>query len=245
MEKNVSNNAGRILNIVNIVYAIMLEFDYHRIVRSGSKVNWSDIPYIWQECFKEAWKSFQEDSRPIGAIVTNDEGEIMARGKSAAFAELSDSVISHNELAHAEMNALLKLDNRVHQKVNSYVLYTTMEPCPVCFGAFYMSGIRNLEYAAKDKYAGSTNLKDTTPYLSRKPIKINGPIAFLEELTILLNVYFDLSRGFTKGDIVQKMMAEDYPRAVELADVWVIEEKLKDYRELEIEEVYRMMLREL
>lgn len=208
-------------------------------------MNWSDIPYIWQECFKEAWKSFQEGSRPIGAIVTNGEGEIVARGKSAAFAELSDSVISHNELAHAEMNALLKLDNRVHQKVKSYVLYTTMEPCPLCFGAFYMSGIRNLEYAAKDKYGGSTNLKDTTPYLSRKPIKINGPIAYLEDFSILLNVYFDLSIGFSKGDMVQRMMAEDYPRAVELADVWYRQGKLRDYQQLGIEEVFQMMLKDL
>jgi tRNA(adenine34) deaminase len=208
-------------------------------------VNWSDIPYIWQECFNEAWKSFQEGSRPIGALVTNSEGEIIARGKSATFAELSDSVISHNELAHAEMNALLKLDNRVHQKVNTYVLYTTMEPCPLCFGAFYMSGIRNLKYAAKDKYGGSTNLKDTTPYLSRKPIRINGPFALLEDLSILLNVYFDLMIGFEKSGPVQKLMAEDYPRVVALADVWFSEGRLIDYRQMVIQEVYQMMLEDL
>lgn len=208
-------------------------------------MKWSDIPYIWQECFKEAWKSFQEGSRPIGALVTNSKGDIVSRGKSATFAELSDSVISHNELAHAEMNALLKLDNRVHQKVNTYVLYTTMEPCPLCFGAFYMSGIRNLEYAAKDKYGGSTNLKDTTPYLSRKPIKINGPFAFLEDFSILLNVYFERMIGFKKGDKVQVMMAEDYPRAVALAEEWFREERLIDYRQMEIQEVYQMMLEDL
>jgi tRNA(adenine34) deaminase len=178
-------------------------------------------------------------------LVTNSENEIVARGKSATFAELSDSVIFHNELAHAEMNALLKLDNRVHQKVNTYVLYTTLEPCPLCFGAFYMSGIRNLEYAAKDKYGGSTNLKDTTPYLSRKPIKINGPVAFLEDLSILLNVYFERMIGFEKGGPVQKLMAEDYPRAIALADVWFSEGRLKDYRQMEIQEVYQMMLEEL
>ncbi|MCM3767690.1 nucleoside deaminase [Neobacillus niacini] len=208
-------------------------------------MNWSDIPYMWQECFKEAWSSFQEGSRPIGALITDSEGEIVARGKSATFAELSDSVISHNELAHAEMNALLKLDNRVHQKVNSYVLYTTMEPCPLCFGAFYMSGIRNLEYAAKDKFGGSTNLKDTTPYLSRKPIQINGPIAFLENFSILLNVYFDQMIGFKRGDKVQKLMAEDYPRAVELAGAWFSGQRLKDFQQLEVQGVYEMMLDDL
>ncbi|MFS0861147.1 nucleoside deaminase [Fredinandcohnia sp. 179-A 10B2 NHS] len=115
-------------------------------------MKWSTIPYIWQQTFEEAWKSCQEGSRPIGSVIVNTDGEIVARGKSAVFGELSGSVIYHNELAHAEMNAMLKLDNRVHKKVNQYVLYTTMEPCPLCFGAFYMSGIKNLAYAAKDKY---------------------------------------------------------------------------------------------
>lgn len=154
-------------------------------------MDWSEIPHIWQECFKEAWKSFQEGSRPIGALVADKEGSIIARGKSAAFNSLTDSVISNNELAHAEINALLKLDNRIHTSRNAYTLYSTMEPCPLCFGAFYMSSIRNLQFAAKDKWAGSTNLKDSTSYLSLKPVKVDGPIPHLEQLCIVLNLYFD------------------------------------------------------
>ncbi|WP_449539752.1 nucleoside deaminase [Ferdinandcohnia sp. Marseille-Q9671] len=203
---------------------------------------WSTIPTTWQQCFQEAWESFQEGSRPIGAVIVNAEDEIVARGKSAVFGELSDTVVSHNELAHAEMNAMLKLDNRIHNKVNKYTLYTTMEPCPLCFGAFYMSGIKNLAFAAKDKYGGSTNLVGTTPYLSRKQIKIAGPIQQLANLSILLNVYFDLKLGYEKGIAVIDMMEEDYPYAVSLAKQWVKEEKLKEYRSLDIEEVYKMMI---
>ncbi|WP_412899404.1 hypothetical protein [Bacillus sp. 1P02SD] len=79
---------------------------------------------MWHQCFREAWTSFQEGSRLIGAVVVNADGEIVARGKSAVFGELSDLVVFHNELAHAEIIALLKLDNRVHTKVNKlYALY--------------------------------------------------------------------------------------------------------------------------
>jgi tRNA(adenine34) deaminase len=208
-------------------------------------MKWSDFPYIWQECFKEAWQSFQEGSRPIGSVIINDQGEIVARGKSATLNELSDSVITHNELAHAEINALLKLDNRVHKKVNSYVLYSTLEPCPLCFGAFYMSGIRNLEYAANDRYGGSTNLKDTTPYLSRKPIKITGPIPILEDLSVLLNVYFDCMIGLQKSDPVHEEMAKDYPEIVALAKEWAKKGKFKDYNKLQIQDIFSMMIDEI
>ncbi|MFT4413707.1 nucleoside deaminase [Fredinandcohnia humi] len=208
-------------------------------------VCWSVIPYHWQQCFEEAWKSFQEGSRPIGALIVNTEREIVSRGKSAVFNELSDTVISHNEIAHAEVNALLKIDNRIHKKVNNYVLYSTMEPCPLCFGALYMSGLKNLKYAAKDKYGGSTNLLGTTPYLSRKRIQIEGPIPYLADLSILLSVYFDLELGYEKGIAVIDMMAEDYPEAVGLAFKWVEEKRLGDKQNLTIEKVFEMMIEDL
>lgn len=209
------------------------------------KINWSEFTSEWKECFQVAWESFQEGSRPVGAIVIDDKGNLISTGKSATFRQLSDTVISNNELAHAEVNALLKLDNRIHKNVNSYVLYSTLEPCPLCFSAFYMSGIRNLSYAAKDKYGGSTNLRGTTPYLSKKPIVIEGPIKYLEQLSILLNVYFDLSVNKEKGKPVLELMSEDYPLIVELAKEWVESDKLKNPQKLKIEDVYGMLIRDL
>jgi tRNA(adenine34) deaminase len=205
---------------------------------------WSEVPSIWQECFNQAWEAFQEGSRPIGAVVINENGEIVSKGKSSTLNELSGSVVYHNELAHAEVNALLKLDNRVHKKVAGYTLYSTLEPCPLCFGAFYMSGIRKLKYAAKDKYGGSTNLKDTTPYLSLKPIKIEGPFPYLEQIAIIIHIYFEDMINLDRKNIVHDAMAEDYPEVVALAKEWVKLGKLKDYQLLKIEDVYNMMMEE-
>lgn len=207
-------------------------------------MNWTDFTIEWKECFRVAWESFQEGSKPVGAIVIDDKGKIVSKGKCATFHQLSDSIISHNELAHAEINALLELDNRIHKAVNSYVLYSTLEPCPLCFSAFYMSGIRNLKYAAKDKYGGSTNLKDTTPYLSRKPITIEGPIMYLDQLSILLNVYFDLSIDYKKAKPVHQLMSEDYPEIIKLAEEWVFAERLKEPQKLQIEDVYDLFIKD-
>ncbi|MGR3766268.1 NUDIX domain-containing protein [Rossellomorea sp. NS-SX7] len=208
-------------------------------------MNWGEQSYLWRQTFEAAWESFLEGSRPIGAIVVNEEGEIVSRGKSSTKKETSDAVIFHNELAHAEVNALLKLDNRVHDNVKGYTLYTSLEPCPLCFGAFYMSGIRQLKYAAKDRYGGSTNLKDTTPYLSRKPISIEGPVPLLEYLAILLGYYYDFSISDPKSHGVHEGMEEDYPRAMRLAKEWVAEGKLSDPHRYTIEDVYHMMQEDL
>ncbi|MCA1054977.1 NUDIX domain-containing protein [Rossellomorea aquimaris] len=204
-------------------------------------MKWDDIPYLWQQTLETAWESFQEGSRPIGAIVVDEEGRIVSRGKSSTKKETSGAVACYNELAHAEVNALLKLDNRVHDEVKGYTLYSSLEPCPLCFGAFYMSGIRNLKFAAKDKYGGSTNLKGTTPYLSRKPITVEGPYAPLEYLPIVLGYYYDFSISDPKAHPVHEGMEEDYPRAIRLAKEWVATGKLSDPHRYSIEDVYRMM----
>lgn len=206
---------------------------------------WTEIPLLWQECFRESWKSFQEGSRPIGAIITDKEGTILARGKSAVFNTLNDSVISNNELAHAEINALLKLDNRVHTIRNTYALYSTMEPCPLCFGAFYMSGIRKLKFAANDKWAGSTNLKNSTPYMGLKPIQLEGPFQSLEQLSIVLNVYFEFSIHAGKASKVTESWKEDYPEAVELAEEWWKQNTLEDKANMDIADVFTSMQSEL
>ncbi|MFS0823889.1 hypothetical protein [Bacillus sp. 1P02SD] len=105
-----------------------------------------------------------------------------------------------------------------------------------------MSGNKNLAYAAKDKYGGSTNLLGKTPYLSRKRIQVEGSIPFLDDLSILLKVYFDLKIGYEKGLAVIEIMQDDYPTAVALASECWKEYRLNDYQNLQIEEVYEMML---
>jgi hypothetical protein len=52
-------------------------------------------------------------------------------------------------------------------------------------GTFYMSGLRTLQYASREPWAGSVNLLGTTWYLSRKPIRVSGPPNPLLELLVM------------------------------------------------------------
>lgn len=52
------------------------------------------------------------------------------------------------------------------------MLYTTIEPCPMCFGTVAMMNIRNTYYAAKDAFAGATSLNNKLSYIERKNINI-------------------------------------------------------------------------
>lgn len=90
--------------------------------------------------------------------VTDAAGHILSRGRNRVPAGNSlEKSVNHNDLSNAELNALLALDSRRIDR-RSCVLYTTTEPCPLCLGAFYMSGLRNLHYASRDPYAGNRRL---------------------------------------------------------------------------------------
>jgi hypothetical protein len=65
----------------------------------------------------------------------------------------------------------LPLPNPDHHPLDASRLYTTTEPCVLCFGAIVMSGIRRVRYASTDALAGGAYLKHSN--LSRN-IKMQG-----------------------------------------------------------------------
>jgi hypothetical protein len=75
----------------------------------------------------------------------------------------------------------------------------TMEPCPLCLGALYMSSVRQLHYACRDPYAGSVDLLSTTPYLRRKPIQVHGlESPEMETFLMALQCEFEFNFGLSE-----------------------------------------------
>lgn len=146
---------------------------------------WETLAPPWQAALEMAWEAYCAGTIPIGAVIVNSEGEVVARGRNRILDTFApDGQIYNDMLAHAEINALLSLKMDQEER-HGASLYTTMEPCPLCMGAFYMSSVRRLHFAARDPYAGSTNLLGATPYLSRKPIKISGPFNAALEIGLI------------------------------------------------------------
>lgn len=132
---------------------------------------------------------------PIGAVVVDREGTIVSQGRNRIFDhEAPLGQVAGTAIAHAELNALLQL-KRSDSSRSTYAIYTAVEPCPLCAGAIYMSSLREVHYAARDGYAGSTNLYGATPYLQVKPIRVHGPHAGLEDVVMTLNVEYFIRNG--------------------------------------------------
>jgi tRNA(Arg) A34 adenosine deaminase TadA len=183
---------------------------------------WDTLNLPWQAALEMAWEAYCDGTIPIGAVIADADGNIITRGRNRIKnTNAPDGQICSNELAHAELNALLSLKlNRDECKDRGIALYTTMEPCPLCMGALYMSNVKTLHFAAREPWAGSTNLLGTTPYLSIKPFRVFSPFDLKLEIAITaIAVTFDIEcRG---EEIIQghvfNAQREIFPEGVELS----------------------------
>jgi tRNA(adenine34) deaminase len=105
-----------------------------------------DHPFFMSEALKEAELALQSGERPIGAVIVHNN-QIIGRGRA-------QHKNTRNRLAHAELNALLSVANRLYDfDRGDAVIYTTVEPCEMCLGAIVMSdAVNHIVYALPDRW---------------------------------------------------------------------------------------------
>ena len=102
-----------------------------------------------KEALKEAQEAFQAGEVPIGAVLVDAEGTIVARAHNMR-------ETWHDGTAHAEIIALQEAARKLGRwRLSGLTLYVTIEPCPMCAGALVMSRVDRVVYGATDAKAGA------------------------------------------------------------------------------------------
>ena len=138
-------------------------------------------------CVELAWQAYHAGSLPIGAVVADARGKVLSRGRNRIHERSGeDGHLFGHKLAHAEVNALVTLDNDGCDPAEC-TLYTTTEPCPLCVGAARMSDVGEVRYAAREPWGGSVAMFEVVPYLKRGNVTVVGPEdGVLEEVLVAL-----------------------------------------------------------
>jgi len=136
-----------------------------------------------KKAFEEAKYAFFKNEVPVGCVIVNNN-DIISRSSNMVEL-LNDST------AHAELIAITSAQNSLNSKnLDNCILYTTLEPCLMCYGAIYWSKINTVVYGASDKKRGFSRQSID---LDRKINIING---FMEkESKELLDSFFKKIRG--------------------------------------------------
>ena len=108
-----------------------------------------DDTYFMNIAYKEALKAFIKNEIPVGAVIVKNN-KIIAKGHN-----LRDSkqVITK----HAEIIAVEKANKKINNwRLLDCVLYTTLEPCPMCSEVIKASKISKVVYGAKNNNVDTT-----------------------------------------------------------------------------------------
>ena len=107
--------------------------------------------YYMREAIAQAQAASARGEVPVGAVIVNAQGEIIARTGNAPISIVDPT-------AHAEIlairDAAYGMDN---YRLNGTTLYVTLEPCTMCAGAISNARIARVVYGASDVKGGAVD----------------------------------------------------------------------------------------
>lgn len=108
------------------------------------------IPYMRAALVEAQIAMDVSDDVPVGAVIVNEQGEIIARGRNVR--ELSGDPTAHAEIL-AIREAAAKLGD---WRLNGLTLVVTLEPCVMCAGAIQAARISRVVFGAWDEKVGAS-----------------------------------------------------------------------------------------
>lgn len=129
------------------------------------------------------------DDVPVGAILINAQGEVIARGHNRKEA-LKDPT------SHAEIEVIREATRKLHDyRLIGCTLIVTLEPCAMCAGAIIAARIPKVVFGAWDQRVGAAGsimdlLRDQR---LGKPIEV-VPGILEKECSEILKEFFDKKR---------------------------------------------------
>ena len=148
--------------------------------------------YFMRMALEEASRGFDRDEVPIGAVIVSSDGVLLGKGYNRP-------ISSNDPTAHAEIVAIRDACSFVkNYRLTDSVMYVTLEPCLMCYGAMVHARIGKLVFGAYDKRSGLTSHLELVDKLNMNhKVEIAGGL-LADECGELLSRFFQLKREMQK-----------------------------------------------
>jgi cytosine deaminase len=107
-----------------------------------------DHRYFMDRAYTHALKSYDEGGCPIGAVLVDDNGDVLGEGHNMLVQE-------GNPIIHGEM-AAMRAAGRLATRRNT-TMYTTLSPCLMCAGTIVQFKIRRVVVGDTVNSAGNVD----------------------------------------------------------------------------------------
>ncbi|VDG96912.1 tRNA-specific adenosine deaminase [Lysinibacillus sphaericus] len=114
--------------------------------------------YFLELALDEAEKALKENTYPVGAIIVDENGNIIAKGRNKVHPK-------QDATAHAEIDAIRNAGESIfNAKINGkkFTIYSSLEPCPMCTGGILFAKIKKVVWLLNDDigFGGYKKIKD-------------------------------------------------------------------------------------
>jgi len=140
----------------------------------------------------QADRAMASGEPPFGVVILDSAGQTVA-------ATMDEVVHRRDMSAHAEVLAVQQACQRVGPDLSGCTLFTTCEPCPMCYTAAWLARIGTLVYA--------TTMEEVHQILGDQQRELRMPVS---ELNRWSDTPMALHAGVMRDDALQRF--EDYQR---------------------------------
>jgi tRNA(adenine34) deaminase len=108
-----------------------------------------DDHYWMRQALELAQEAARCDEVPVGAVLVNKAGELLARGYNRP-------ISASDPTAHAEIVVIREAATRLQNyRLIDTTLYVTLEPCVMCVGALVQARVGRIVYGALEPKTGA------------------------------------------------------------------------------------------
>ncbi len=141
---------------------------------------------------------------PVGCV-------LVAAGEVVASAGRKNSDGSFTELDHAEIVALRALrQQRDDIDLKQVVVYSTLEPCLMCFATLVVNGISHIVYGFEDVMGGGTALplNELAPLYRKKQITTVSGVLRDESLALFQQFFGNRENSYLQGTLLAEYVLQ-------------------------------------
>ena len=158
-----------------------------------------DYEHFMTKALQQAEAALAAGEFPVGCVMVY-ENRIIAIG-----AREGTAGDCPNEVDHAEMIALRRLINlKTNINLREVTLFSTLEPCLMCFGALMISDIGKIIFAYEDAMGGGTqcDLTMLPPLYKENQLSVISNILREKSLQLLKAFFSNPENTYLKGSLL-------------------------------------------
>jgi tRNA(adenine34) deaminase len=160
-----------------------------------------DYEFFMLKALEEARRAFGMGEFPVGCVMVYEDRVLVTGSRRDSAPD------KQNELDHAEMLALRRLvDLDTNIERGKVAVFSTLEPCLMCYGALTMNGIRHIIYAYEDVFGGGTkvDLNEVNPFYGEMKFTVVPGVLRHESLMLFKRFFSDPNNDYLRGSVLAR-----------------------------------------